>query len=274
MFTDNTEHMRGLIHESMRLKETNELLEIWWRQDHEEWTDLAFDVLKGILLERLGEIPSQEDGRNETEPDIEDEQKEEVVEVQEVELNPKESQLKYKQYMKTQIYESMRLMETDELLEIRRRQDHEEWTDQAFEVVKEILQARIGEIPPQDKKEKLEPGIIDSDLTPEERSARANKYIYEAQLVYDHENDFEKALFEIDLAIEYKPDSADAHNLRGLILDALDRTDEAILEYRKALELDPNLDDAKDNLTDALAVTSANPHLLRFNSPERFSKKQ
>jgi hypothetical protein len=52
--------LRKQIHNELNLKVTEELLEIWYTNDHEEWSDTAFDVIKEILIERLGEIPTQE----------------------------------------------------------------------------------------------------------------------------------------------------------------------------------------------------------------------
>jgi len=53
--------MRKQIYERMNFKETGELLEIWRKGDREEWTESAFDVIKEILLDRLGEIPPEEE---------------------------------------------------------------------------------------------------------------------------------------------------------------------------------------------------------------------
>ena len=52
--------LKKQIVENMSLKETDELLEIWKNGDPSEWSDTAFEVVKEILLERLGEIPPQE----------------------------------------------------------------------------------------------------------------------------------------------------------------------------------------------------------------------
>ena len=54
------------IYERMNLKETDELLAIWRREDHEEWTEAALGVVKEILIDRLGEIPLKK-GANELE---------------------------------------------------------------------------------------------------------------------------------------------------------------------------------------------------------------
>jgi hypothetical protein len=51
------EMLRKQIYERMNFKETDELLQIWYEANHEEWTDLAIDVVGDILVERLGEIP-------------------------------------------------------------------------------------------------------------------------------------------------------------------------------------------------------------------------
>ena len=45
---------------SMQLKTTDELVEIWQNNDHTEWTNDAFDVVKDLLLERLGSLPKQQ----------------------------------------------------------------------------------------------------------------------------------------------------------------------------------------------------------------------
>lgn len=45
---------------NMELKETEELLEIWHRHDISEWTPEAFEIVKEILLLRLGEIPNNQ----------------------------------------------------------------------------------------------------------------------------------------------------------------------------------------------------------------------
>ncbi len=45
------------IYSNLNRKETNELLNIWTEQNKNEWTEIALEVVKQILLERLGEIP-------------------------------------------------------------------------------------------------------------------------------------------------------------------------------------------------------------------------
>jgi tetratricopeptide (TPR) repeat protein len=86
----------------------------------------------------------------------------------------------------------------------------------------------------------------------------AQKYFEKAQWKYDKGVFLSSALTDCEIAIQYNPDSAEIHNLYGLILDALGRTDEAISFYEKAIHLKPNIQDAKDNLRDAEAERNIN----------------
>ena len=65
------------------------------------------------------------------------------------------------------------------------------------------------------------------------------------------DGDLENALLECEAALELSPNSAEAHNLRGLLLDLLDRPDEAIQAYREAVRLDPTFEEARANLADS-----------------------
>lgn len=53
--------LRDQIYNQLNLRDTEDLLEIWHTNDHEEWSDTTFEVIKDILIKRLGEIPSQEE---------------------------------------------------------------------------------------------------------------------------------------------------------------------------------------------------------------------
>lgn len=53
------DELRQQIYKELNLRETEDLLEIWRTNDHEDWSDTAFEVIKEILTERLGEIPPQ-----------------------------------------------------------------------------------------------------------------------------------------------------------------------------------------------------------------------
>ena len=75
----------------------------------------------------------------------------------------------------------------------------------------------------------------------------------EQAFALEDESEYEKALGECDTAIRLDPTLADAHNLRGVILEELGRNGEAIQAYREALRLDPGYAAAHENLRAAEA---------------------
>lgn len=70
----------------------------------------------------------------------------------------------------------------------------------------------------------------------------------EQAFAWEDEDKYEKALEECDAALQLDPTLADAHNLRGVILEELGREREAVLAYREGLRLDPGFDAARENL--------------------------
>ncbi|MFT3892391.1 MAG: hypothetical protein QM730_12215 [Anaerolineales bacterium] len=61
--------LRSQIYNELNLRETDDLLDIWHANDHEEWSDTAFEVIKEILTDRLGEIPLPENDLEEPQED-------------------------------------------------------------------------------------------------------------------------------------------------------------------------------------------------------------
>ncbi len=48
---------REAVYEDLNAATTDELVAIWHENDRTEWTDMEFEVLEGILTERLGKLP-------------------------------------------------------------------------------------------------------------------------------------------------------------------------------------------------------------------------
>jgi hypothetical protein len=55
----SADSLKKAIENEMRLKTTEELLDIWTKNDRAEWTDEAFEVVYELLLEKLEDIPEQ-----------------------------------------------------------------------------------------------------------------------------------------------------------------------------------------------------------------------
>ncbi len=64
--------LRKQVFEQMNFKETDELLEIWRNSNRKKWTEVALDVVKEILIDKLGEIPPEQTMEEEIEKIEED----------------------------------------------------------------------------------------------------------------------------------------------------------------------------------------------------------
>ena len=51
--------LKEQIAQSMRAKETEELLQIWQENDRRQWSEISFEIVREILQERLGVVPPQ-----------------------------------------------------------------------------------------------------------------------------------------------------------------------------------------------------------------------
>ena len=71
----------------------------------------------------------------------------------------------------------------------------------------------------------------------EDSLAEAHNSMAAAYLIYRW--DLQRAERESSRVVQLNPNFAEGHHLRGYVLQALNRTDEAIQEQRKAIELDP-----------------------------------
>jgi hypothetical protein len=69
MRSNSDDPVRSGIQSRLAEYDTKDLLEIWYAADHEEWSDEAFEVIREILIKRLGEIPAREPEPVNDEPD-------------------------------------------------------------------------------------------------------------------------------------------------------------------------------------------------------------
>ncbi len=97
---------------------------------------------------------------------------------------------------------------------------------------------------------------LDAPLEKPELQKLGQPYLEKAKKTLETGQNLRGALSDCDTAIEYMPEFAEAHNLRGLLLDMMDKPDQAILAYRQAVWLDPAFTDAKENLANIEAEYS------------------
>ncbi|MBN1811901.1 MAG: tetratricopeptide repeat protein [Anaerolineae bacterium] len=66
----------------------------------------------------------------------------------------------------------------------------------------------------------------------------------------EERGEYEDALRECEAAIVIDPSLAEAHNLRGIVLEELGRSEEAAHAYQEAVRLAPNFTEAAENLSE------------------------
>ena len=139
------------------------------------------------------------------------------------------------EYRSKQIKSNLHTKSMEELLEIWQNGDLNEWEKEVFEITKEILLERLGYLPPQSTKIQV--------------SQILNQ-------VEQHLNngELDSALRECQTALQLAPNSAVVCNRLGEIYEEMDQLENAIINYQEAIQLDPELRDAWENM---LVVESA-----------------
>lgn len=89
---------------------------------------------------------------------------------------------------------------------------------------------------------------MNSEADVSSRAEFTQSHLKQAYIYYEETEEFDKALQECEVALELDPYLADAHNLRGVILEELGAPFGALKAYRQALQLDPDFAEAKENL--------------------------
>lgn len=131
--------------------------------------------------------------------------------------------------LRKQIYNNLIIRDTEDLLEIWQGSDTSEWNEEVFEIVKEILAARLGYVPP--------PSIKTQVLR-----------ILDKVEQHLENNRLDKALSECELAIQMAPEFAITYNYRGEIYDEMGQLENAIVSFQKAIQIDPELQEAWKNM--------------------------
>jgi tetratricopeptide (TPR) repeat protein len=119
----------------------------------------------------------------------------------------------------------------------------------AADQIETVPALKPGEKPKQDKKE--EPAATPTEQEQNKPVAssenQAGKHIVYAQ-TYFFEKKYGRALDEVNRALEFTPNSALAHSLKGTIHYKKGERDAAKSAWQRALELDPGMDNVKTML--------------------------
>jgi tetratricopeptide (TPR) repeat protein len=93
---------------------------------------------------------------------------------------------------------------------------------------------------------------MNSDTNKPQWVIQAEQYLDRA---YDHyeRDEYDQALEACDAALELDPDLADAHNVRGVVLETLGNRLDALKAYEQAIRIDSDLVEARENLADLKA---------------------
>jgi tetratricopeptide (TPR) repeat protein len=89
-----------------------------------------------------------------------------------------------------------------------------------------------------------------SYATIENVSTELAKKLKEASVAYESGKNPKRTLQLCDEILQIEPGLPVAYNLKGMVLEELERNEEAIRAYQEAIKLDPLLIDAKDNLSE------------------------
>jgi tetratricopeptide (TPR) repeat protein len=128
------------------------------------------------------------------------------------------------EYLREQIYNNLSLRETEDLLDIYRRKNTREWDEETFAIIKEILLQRLGTIPDEPVQEQVEE---EQDSGEEEQGTELDQAIHDAEL-----------------AIQKAPHRAVEYYRRGLVHDEMGQLENALGDYREAINLNPDFEDA------------------------------
>lgn len=132
------------------------------------------------------------------------------------------------------LYNNLLTKDTKDLLEIWQNDDTDDWEKEVFDIIKEILVERLGSLPPQSIEIQISQIL---DKVEEHLENRA----------------FDRALSECEIAIQMNPEFAIPYNFLGVIYDGMGQPENALASYQKAIQLDPELKDAWENMLGAEA---------------------
>lgn len=223
---------RQQTYNKLQIKETEELLEIWESADTNQWNALIFEVIKQILVERLGYVPPQS---------IE-------TQVSQI-LDLVDQHLDRKEYGNA-LHECDRAIQLDPDSPIA-YQYRGEIYDQMGQPEKAITNYQIALQFDRDLNDVWENlHRVEGELE-EKFNQSATKNLLDQAFDFAKRNQTKQALDLCESILPELPSIATAHNYLGLIYHALNRFEPAIESYLTAIRLNPRFYVARENLAQA-----------------------
>jgi tetratricopeptide (TPR) repeat protein len=239
---------REQIRKNLVAKETEELLDIWQNDDVDEWDETAFEIIKEILLERLGYLPPQS------------------VETQISQILDRVDEYLENNELDKALSECETAIQLDPDFSVTynyRGEIHDEMGQ--LETAITNYQKAI-ELDP-DYKEAWENLLsVELGLEEEFEDSVAKEYLDQA-LEYAYEGEIEKVLSECEATKPNMPSIAIAHNYMGLILQTANQLELAIESYNKAIQLNPRFYAARENLANAKVAWEEEQYHVFSNLP-------
>jgi tetratricopeptide (TPR) repeat protein len=247
---------RKEIFDHLNLRETQDLLEIWEENKRDEWEGESFEIIQAILLERLGYVPPHS---------IQSQVKEILKRADsfwkagELEKAIADCTLAVQMAPglaivydhRGQIYEDMGMLE------------------EAIVDFQEAVRLDRGLKDTWDSLKRAE-----RDIQEQFKESSTGQHLDQA-LEYADNEEPERTQEEIELARQSLPGIAVAHNHLGLVYDELGQFELAIQAYLEAIQLNPRLYAARQNLRDARVRLEAEQyHLAALENYEGTPEKE
>src|SRR5512133_3524487 len=131
--------------------------------------------------------------------------------------------------LRGQIKDNFELFETDDLIKIWKQHNTDEWTEDAFTILREVLIERVGNVPEISTQPPLH-------------------QIIERIKVLRNQKAYSSALAECERATILVPDNPNIHYYHGLTYQDLGEMENALASLRKAFELAPELEEAEKRI--------------------------
>lgn len=236
------------IRKNLLAKETEELLDVWQNDDTDEWDEIVFEIIKEILLDRLGYLPPQSIETqifqilDRVDEYLKNNELDKALSECEtaIQLDP-DFAITYN--YRGEVYDEMGLLENA----ITNYQKAIELDPEYKEALENLLSAELG------LEEEFEDSIAKDHL--------------DQALEYAYEDDVEKTLLECEAAKSNIPSIAIAYNYLGLILQTANQLELAIEAYNKAIKLNPRFFPARENLASAKVAWEEEQYHIFSNLP-------